>query len=176
MAAVDGAAKRTLGRRASRDAAVLALTGCLWAADAAGLAAGRPWLAASVGVAAGLATALSAFVLHEWGHLAGALAGGAVVSPNPGLGALFLFRFDTRRSGRRAFLAMSYGGFTASGAVIGVLALALPLDRVSGWVAGAAVAAGIVATAVLEIPVARRVARGGPLPSEGAVYLATDAR
>jgi membrane-associated protease RseP (regulator of RpoE activity) len=113
----------------------------------------------------GFFTALVGFLLHEWAHLAGALATGSKVHyPNRVLAPL-LFHFDTEENDRAQFLAMSYGGYV--GSAIGTLAILLfaPLDTLAGRTAlGLAVVGGIV-TAVAEVPTTVRVLRGGPLPT-----------
>jgi hypothetical protein len=159
---------RRLGRLALRDLAIAAATLGLWALDARLRGAGGG-LAAAVAIVTGALTAVCGYLAHEWGHLAGALSAGAVVHPGERATSLFLFRFDSSRNGREAFLRMSYGGFAASAlAVVALLAL-LPLRALSGQVALALVALGVGATFVVEVPVAWRVARGAPLPT-GAAY------
>lgn len=152
-----------------RDLLVLLATLALWRADAA-LRGGSGLLPGAVAVAAGAGAALCGYLVHEWGHLLGARAAGAVVHLPARMRDPFLFRFDVGRNDRRAFLAMSGGGLGASlAAVAGLLAI-LPLEALSGRVALGLVAAGVLATFVLELPVAWRVARGAPLPQEGAAY------
>jgi hypothetical protein len=159
-----------LRRLAARDAAIAAATLVVWALDARLRADGGPAVAAGIAaVAAGVLTALCGFLLHEWGHLLGALSSGAVVHPAPRAASVFLFRFDVSRSTRAQFLRMSWGGFAASAVAVALLLAVLPLDALSGQVALGLVALGVIATFVLEIPVAWRVARGGPLPT-GAAY------
>ena len=153
---------------ALRDVAILLLTLAAWRLDAA-LRGDGGALAAAAALVAGTLAAVCGYLAHEWGHFVGARLGGAVVHPARRVGSLFLFQLDTDRSGRAAFLAMSLGGFAASAAVIVLLVLALPLAALSGRVALALAGLGVVATFVLEVPVAWRVARGAPLP-RGVVY------
>lgn len=146
---------------ALRDLAVGALTGVAWYADRRNVG-GRV-----VGVAAGVLTALMGFAAHEWGHLGGAVAAGGVVEAPQSLSSVFLFHFDTEKSDRRAFVAMSVGGYAGT-VLASVLILKLvPRDRVSGRVALAAAALGALATFALEMPTTWRVARGAPMPTGG---------
>lgn len=120
--------------------------------------------------AAGLLIPLAGFLVHEWGHLAGARMAGARVAYAGRLCSVFLFRFDVAHNDRRQFLAMSNGGFAAS-----LLLLALLGARLSTRYPGEALALGLVtlgvlATLVLEVPLAWRVWRGAALPS-GAAFV-----
>lgn len=153
-----------------RDLAVLSATACAWVLDAQ-LSDGAARTGAAV-VAGGL-TALCGYLFHEWGHYAAARWAGARVVPARGAGSLFLFRFDCEAGDRRQFLAMSAGGFVASAVAVVLLLALLPLDTLSGRIALGLVALGVLATLVLEVPVAWRVARGAPLP-RGAAYASVD--
>jgi hypothetical protein len=151
-----------------RDLGIAALTAVVLVLEAQ-----AEGLAASVlGVLAGTLAALTAFVIHEWGHLAGALGSGGTAHPAPSLASFFLFHFDVEKSDRRQFLAMSYGGYLAT--VLAVLLLALWIDpaRLSGQTCLVLSVLGIGVTLALEIPTTVRVARGGPLP-HGGVYAGT---
>lgn len=163
---------RPLLRLALRDLGLLGLTLALWRLDA-GLRGAPGALAAAVAVAAGALTAVAGYLAHEWGHLSAARFAGSVVHLPESPASPFLFRFDPERNGRREFLAMSAGGFAASAAVVALLLAALPLDALSGRVALALTGLGVLATALLEIPPAWRVLRGGPLPRGGAAYQTT---
>ncbi len=121
-------------------------------------------------IAAGVMAGLCALVAHEWGHYLGARAAGAVVYPARRVTALFMFGFDRERNGRCEFMAMSCGGFVASAAMIALFVTRLPLDALSGQVAMAFAAVGVLLTATLELPVAWRVAHGAELP-RGTVYV-----
>jgi len=156
-------------KHALRDLLVLLATLALWRVDAA-LRGGPGPGPALVAVAAGAGAALCGYLVHEWGHLLGARLAGAVVHLPTRARDHFLFRFDVARNDRRAFLAMSVGGLGASLVAVAALLAVLPLGALSGQVALGLVAAGVLATFVLELPVAWRVARGGPLPQEGAAY------
>jgi hypothetical protein len=152
----------------TRDLVFLGLTAALalletWLRDTG-------WVGVGVGVAAGLAVSYCGFLAHEWGHFLGAFWSGATVRPSPSLLSFFLLRFDTTKSNRRQFLAMSIGGFVAT--VLAILAIArlVPEGTVFGRTAILLAGAGAGLTAVLEVPVFLRVLRGGELPSSGGVY------
>ncbi len=161
---------RGFGPLLLRDLGVAALTAGVLVLDAR-TEADAP-LAVPLGLAAGALAALTAFFVHEWGHLIGALAAGGVAHPAPSLASFFLFHFDVAQSDRRQFLAMSYGGYLAT--LLAVLLLALWIDpaRLSGQTCLVLSVLGIGVTLALEIPTTVRVARGGPLPS-GGVYAGT---
>ncbi len=153
---------------ALRDLALALVAVALVVVDARLRAAGTTGTAAAVvGVAAGLFAALAGFLVHEWGHLLGAVAaGGTAHAPNR-LSSAFLFYFDVCRSDRRAFLWMSYGGYLASAVAVPAVVVALPWESLSGKVATVSAALGMAVTLALEIPTTVRVARGGALPTGG---------
>jgi hypothetical protein len=82
---------------------------------------------------------------------------------------LFLFHFDGHQNNARQFIAMSIGGFIASGLMMAAVIAYAPLNILAGKLALVFVAIGIIATVVLEFPTTWRVMRGAPLPS-GPVY------
>jgi hypothetical protein len=167
------------GRMALRDALLLALALAAWVAVAALDPALSPWLTIGVAIVAVVLTSLAIYLVHEWGHLIGAWLGGATVEVADRPTAVFLFRFDTGRSSRREFLAMSYGGFVASVLSVALLLVVLPFDGaagVAGKVAIGLAVLGVFTTFALEGPTAWRVARGGPLPTGAAYVSSTGAR
>lgn len=120
---------------------------------------------------AGAMLTIAGYLVHEWGHLLGALASRSVVHLPDTVTALFLFRFDTGLNDRRQFLWMSAGGFIASIAVVAVFATTLSMDFVADRVALGLTALGVLATFVLEIPPAWRVLRGAALPQQGPAFV-----
>lgn len=156
------------GPVAARDAAIGALALALWSADRALI--GEPTLAAhAIALGAGVLTAVCGYLAHEWGHLAAAIASGAVVHAPESWRTVFLFQFDTGQSSSRQFLAMSLGGYAASAIVVVALVALLPLDALSGRVAATLTGLGVLATIVLELPPFLKVWRGGSMPA-GSVY------
>jgi hypothetical protein len=104
-------------RFATRDLIVVAVSAGVWWL-AAGRSAQSGALADFSGFVAGSLLGLSAFALHEWGHLLAAFAARSAVAPNRNLGSLFIFRFDAKRNSLGQFLVMSLGGFIVTGAVV----------------------------------------------------------
>jgi hypothetical protein len=147
-----------------RDLAVLLVTVGFFLEDLR--SRGQPGAAAWLfGIGAGVLAAVTGFLVHEWGHLAGALAVGSFVHYPNRLLAPLLFHFDTAKNDRRQFLWMSYGGYAGSLVGLAVIAVAYPLDALSGRVALGLAAVGFVVTAVAEVPTTVRVHRGAPLPT-----------
>jgi hypothetical protein len=162
-------------RFALRDLVIALTSGGLWWLDAVARARGTEGAAATIlAVLAGLSAVGCGFLMHEWGHLAGALASGARVEFPAHVASLYLFKFDVVHNDRRQFLAMSYGGYIASLVAAALLVSFLPSAALSGKVGLALTALGLVAGFAAELPITLRVLRGGPLPSEGAVYVRAD--
>lgn len=148
-----------------RDLVLAAATLALWTLSRRlEASAVSPAAAVPVAILAGLALPGIGFLLHEWGHLAGARLVGGVVAYPERLRSPFLFRFDPVRNGRRAFLWMSGGGFVASGVFLGALLAGLSLTHLADRIALGLAALGVLATLLLELPQAWRVYRGAPLP------------
>ena len=148
----------------ARDAVLCAVTGAAVVYDCSAAPDGWLW-----GAFVGAMVALVGFLVHEWGHWLGARWSGGLVKAPARLHAPFLFAFDTARSTRRQFLAMSVGGYVAT--VIALLGVALVVDpsRPSGMVALGLTVVVMLVTFALEVPTTVRVARGGELPT-GGVY------
>jgi hypothetical protein len=148
-----------------RDGLIILLAVALWLYT---LGLGKPhdlWSVA-VHVATGLLTVFVAYLLHEWGHLLGAwVAGGAFVLPATVTETMFLFRFDNVRNSRAQFISMSLGGFASSILVVAFLVSALPWNLLASWIALGLVAAGVLATFIIEVPMFLGVVRGGPMPT-----------
>src|SRR5262245_38294640 len=155
-------------RMLARDVALVALTLAFWGADTA-LRGGPGVLPVLVGVLTGVLTAISGYLVHEWGHLLAARASGSVVHFPERLSSTFLFFFDVGRNDRRQFLAMSLGGFAASAISVPILLALLPAGAIASWVAYVLILLGVVATLATELPPFFRVWRGARLP-RGFVY------
>jgi hypothetical protein len=159
-------------RFALRDGTIVVASALVWWRDGAARAAGEHGFAAiALGILAGLCAALCGFLLHEWGHLSGALLSGSSVEFPARLGSPFLFMFDVTQNGRRQFLAMSYGGYAASFVTLAAFVAFLPFGALSGKIALAAAALGFLTILFAELPITLRVLRGGSLPSAGIVYV-----
>jgi len=155
-----------------RDGLLIGLTLLLWVgAVEAGAAKGAA--AISLHIGAGLMTVLCGYLLHEWGHLIGALmARGNVVLPTM-FESPFLFRFDLHRNTRRQFTWMASGGFVSSVLLVAFLVVALPQGLLATQIALGLTALGVLATFVIEVPEFWGVVvKGGPLPT-GAAFVTT---
>jgi hypothetical protein len=152
-------------RFAVRDLTILMATIVLWWMSVSG-----DWgseLASAFSVAAGLGAAISAYNLHEWGHLIGAHWTQSVYVPAKRWYSPFLFSYDAERNTRGQFLVMSLAGFAATLLfVIGFL-LWMPRDQAAGRIAlrGALILAGL--TAVIELPIFFRALFGTRVPRTG---------
>ena len=157
---------------AARDLAIVAATLALvaWSHRLQEAGAALHWPVAVLG---GALVAVSGYLVHEWGHLLGALSRGRRVELPPTLAAVFLFRFDSDRNDRRQFLAMSMGGFIASILVVALLAAVLDMRWWADRVAMGLVVLGVAATFILEVPGAWKVYKGAPLP-HGAAFVGGD--
>jgi hypothetical protein len=117
---------------------------------------------------AGALMALVAYLLHEWGHLIGALLCGSRVDANAKLGSGFTFRFDARENSLTQFLVMSTGGFIATALVIWSYYSFLPAELLATRIAiggalfmaflGVSLELPLVATALLRRTVPKAVA------------------
>jgi len=149
-----------------RDALIVAWSAGLLVLDARDV---EGVLGTLIAVAAGASLTLTAFLLHEWGHWLGARGTGGTVHPGRRIWSFFLFSFDTGRSDRRQFLAMSLGGYVATLVALGIIAALVDPGQLSGQVALGLTTVGLIVTFAAEVPTTVRVARGAPLPT-GGVY------
>jgi hypothetical protein len=154
-------------KHALRDLTLVVITLLFWRADAT-LRHASGLLSVLVAVIAGSLAAFAGYLVHEWGHLLGARVSRSVVRLPASPAEIFLFNFNSDRNSREQFLLMSCGGFLASALVIILFLAVLPFPSLASLVAFALTVAGVIATAVLEIPPFVRVLRGGALPRGGA--------
>jgi hypothetical protein len=161
-------------KHAVRDGSIVMITLVVWGLDAQLRSAGGG-VAFLVAFIAAALTTYCGYLVHEWGHLFGALSARSVVHLPDNALSVFLFQFDSDRNDRRQFLRMSMGGFVASALTIVLLLAVLPLHAWSGQIAIFLVFLGVVATFILEVPVAWRVAGGAPIPRGVAYRSSADA-
>jgi len=134
-----------------RDVALIALTALVWHLGAD--ASARPGIGGDfAGVLAGVTIGVCGYLLHEWGHLLGALATGSSVTPGRSLASGFLFSFDSRANDRRQFLALSLGGWIATALVLWFVYDGLPSELFATRVARGVVAANVLLVVLIEIP------------------------
>ena len=148
---------------ALRDAVFLAVTVALWQL-AARFSAGDGALADFTGLLLGLAVGAGGYLLHEWGHLAGALATRSRVAAPETIWSGFLFSFDSRKNGLQQFLVMSAGGFAATAGVVFAFYVFLPDELLASRVARGVALVGALLTAVIELPLVGYALRGRGLP------------
>lgn len=155
-----------------RDLVVVATTLALvaWSHQLQAAGTALHWPVAILG---GALVAVSGYLVHEWGHLLGALSRGSRVELPPTLAAVFLFKFDSDQNDRRQFLAMSMGGFIASIVVVALLAVVLDLHYWADRIAMGLTVLGVAATFILEVPGAWKVYKGAPLP-HGVAFVGGD--
>ena len=151
----------------ARDAAVIGFTLWLWS-----LALAQPssW---PLGSAVAVLTALCGYLLHEWGHLFGALYKRCVfeLPPTP-FSSPFLFRFDREQNSRPQFFGMALGGFVSSILTVLFLLIVLPWNLLPSQLTLALTGLGVLATLVIEVPEFLRVWHGAPIPN-GAAFVSS---
>ena len=138
-------------RLAIRDGLVLAAIGALWWLAAPASAGSGP-VADLLGVVVGLALGVGGYLIHEWGHLAGALASRSVVAAPEKLSSISLFSYDSKQNGRAQFLVMSFAGFAMTGVALLVVYGLLPEGQLATRVARGAVLFLTALTVFVEFP------------------------
>lgn len=116
------------------------------------LSVGDGPLADVSGVLLGIGAGLLAFVGHEWGHLAGALAMRSRVVEAKSLAAPFFFSFDSRSNSQAQFVVMSLSGFAVTGVALYVAYGLLPAEALATRVTRGLVVFSASLTVLLEIP------------------------
>ncbi len=104
------------------------------------------------GVVLGVAVATCFLLLHEWGHLLGALATASRVHAPRRLTSRFLFSFDTQANTRRQFAIMSLSGFVITAIAVAVVYTQLPPALLATRVARGLVMVLAALTVFLEVP------------------------
>ncbi len=140
-----------LWKLALRDTGILTLAALL-VLLLAPLSAGAGMLDDLAGVVAGLAIGLATFLLHEWGHLLGALGSRSQVRLPNRLGSVYLFSYDSKRNSRRQFVLMSLSGFAVTGIAVWAAYALLPDGQLATRVGRGAVMLLASLTLVLEVP------------------------
>lgn len=140
-----------LWKLALRDGVILTVAAplVLWLAPLSG---GTGMGADLTGTVAGLAIGLATFLLHEWGHLLGALGSRSRIQLPERLGSIYLFSYDSKRNSRRQFVVMSLSGFAVTGIAVWAVHALLPDGQLATRVARGAVLLLASLTVVLEFP------------------------
>jgi len=156
------------GRFIARDAAVVALASLFWwwLADRS---AGNDAFADLSGFLAGTLAGISAFLLHEWGHVLGAVLGRSTVQVNENLRSPFIFRFESQPNSLRQFVVMSLGGFVMTALLVAAAYLYLPDGLLATRVARGAVLFLAALGITLELPLFLFAVASGTVPEAAAV-------
>jgi Na+/proline symporter len=91
-------------------------------------------------------------LLHEGGHLIGAVLAGSTVHSPKSLASGFLFSFDSRANTRGQFLGMTSGGWLATVLGLWIVYALLPSDLFASRVARGVVAANVLLVILIEVP------------------------
>lgn len=149
----------------ARDVVILSTTVAVWQWS---LASPGEWLPAII---AAVLTMAAGYLLHEWGHLLGALYKRCVFElPATPFETFFLFRFNRDQNTRPQFFSMALGGFISSIITVIALVIFLPRGELATTLALSLTAAGVLATLIIEVPEFMHVWRGGPIPA-GAAFI-----
>lgn len=138
-------------RLAARDLGILVVALAVWWAIS-DLSGGSSFVSDFTGVVAGVLLGISAYTLHEWGHLLAALAVGSVVRPTGRLASAFIFSFSARQNSLRQFVVMSLGGFAVTALLVWSFYTFLPDGLLATRVARGAVLFLAFLGVVLELP------------------------
>lgn len=138
-----------------RDLAVGSGALSLWGAAETWHAVTGLWLAQAVAVIDGvLAGAVVAFLLHEWGHFAGALLSRAEITVKaPTKRALLVFDYDYHANDSRQFRWMTLGGHVGHWGALILLIIAVPMGSLSSVVLVSTAFGFVVFASVIEVPV-----------------------
>ncbi|MBT4161761.1 MAG: hypothetical protein HOC70_08510 [Gammaproteobacteria bacterium] len=101
-----------------------------------------------------------AYLVHEWGHFAGARLSGSVSPVMKEPASFFMFSFKYEQNSREQFLSMSLGGPIANWSLVILLCFLLPLETWSQALLLATTFAIAVSVSVFEVPVINRVLYG----------------
>jgi len=157
-------------RFAMRDVTILAVALGLWWLLAE-RSSGVGVVADFAGVAVGLLLGICAYLLHEWGHLLGALATRSRLKAAGSLRAGFIFSFDSRENSLPQFLVMSFSGFAATAAVVWAYYVFLPDGLLATRVARGVVLLLAFGGIVAEFPLVLFALRTRAIPRVATVPL-----
>jgi hypothetical protein len=147
----------------ARDAAIVAAAVLLWQLGARYSNGAGP-LSDFTGLVLGVALGVCTLPVHEWGHLAGALATRSAVRPGESLRGLFVFSFDSQRNSQAQFLTMTFGGWLGTAAAVWVAYGLLPSELLATRVARGMTLLSVALVVVTEIPLVARALWTGRIP------------
>ncbi len=148
---------------AVRDVTILVVGVVLWLGFA-DWSAGDTALADFSGLVVGGLVGIGGYLLHEWGHLLGALATRSHVEAPSRLTSGFLFSFDSKRNDLRQFLVMSFSGFAMTALVVWAFYAFLPDGLLATRVARGIALVGAFLTVFIELPLVGYALLGRGLP------------
>lgn len=148
---------------AVRDGLLFVLAYLLWIVFAR-YSAGSGAIADFTGLLVGAFVALIAHLLHEWGHLLGALAAGSVMSPGKKFTSLFLFVYSSTANSKQQFLLMSMSGFVMTAVVAWIAFAGLPDDYLATHVVRGFSLIQVFLGVVIEMPLLVWALLGKQLP------------
>jgi hypothetical protein len=157
-----------LQRYLARDLVIIALSAGLWwllAARSAGTGVGADFS----GWIVGAMLFFCAHIVHEWGHYLGAVLTGSRVGIHKRLTSPFFFRFEAEGNTLKQFIAMSLGGFVATGSIIAFYYLGLPDEYLASRIARGGALFGAFLGVTLEVPLLLTGIFQGQVPQKAAV-------
>ena len=134
-----------------RDLILVALAAVAWSLLAE-RSAGDGFVADLCGWVVGVLLFVSAYLAHEWSHYLGAIASGGRADIGENLASGFLFSFGREGNTLGTFVAMSLGGFVATGAAVAFFYMGLPDEYLATRVARGGVLFLTLLGVVLELP------------------------
>ena len=153
---------------AARDATIIALAVFVWWLIAA-RSGGSGTIADLCGFVAGVMLGVTAFLLHEWGHVLAGLAAGSAMAINENLRSPSMFSFDAGRNSLKQFVIMSLGGFAVTAVLLFSYYTYLPDTLLASRVARGAVGFLALLAIVLELPLFLFAIFSGNVPAVAAV-------
>ena len=147
----------------ARDAAIVGAVVLLWQLGAR-YSGGSGALSDFTGLVLGVLLGVCALPVHEWAHLAGAVASRSAVSPGESLRGLFVFSFDSKRNSQSQFLAMTFAGWVGTAAAVAVAYGLLPSELLATRVARGMAVLSVVLVVATEIPLVVRALWTGRIP------------
>ena len=134
-----------------RDLVLVTLAVVAWWLLAA-RSAGTGFVADLSGWIVGVLLFVGAYLAHEWSHYLGAIASGGKAEIGDNLASGFLFSFGPEGNTLGTFVAMSLGGFAATGLAIAFFYLGLPDEYLATRVARGGVLFLALLGVTLELP------------------------
>jgi hypothetical protein len=137
----------------ARDLVIASILLSLWAgADAAYAVMGSRFVGAISVLDAFVAALAVGYIVHEWGHFAGARLSGGTAPANDWKN-LQLFRFDFAKSEPQHFQWMTVGGNLTPWLLVGLIAASVPIDTPGRTFLFSVALGGAAFVNITELPV-----------------------